>query len=364
MWEAARAAVGAAQTALTAAADLPMDVADNLGTLVSSLDSRLGGIETARMDTGPSEEAQAEAMSVAMAIARDGMDMSSIALLAGLEADPFAVGGGKVTERPVTPDEDSDDFAKSADAAVAIVDRAGSMYTHVMEDDAGTMNLDESATTTVVVYTDIEDPADEAYSVYYSEAAAPGRDAVEAADADGVLSLTEDDIEGNHELFMGDFGITAPHQTIPGPADDGDTEDVDEAEVSIMGSFNGIPGTFACVETCSRSSDEDGNLSGFGGTWTFTPAEQEMGDDPYMVVGVIDDTDYLDFGYWKVEGTDQDGDATLTVGTFARGEMQHVRLDDVVGTASYTGAATGLYMKKTFDQDGDVTPVSSGPVHG
>ena len=138
--------------------------------------------------------------------------------------------------------------------------------------------------------------------------------------------------------------------------------DVDEAEVSIMGSFNGIPGTFACdTQTdCSRSSDEDGNLSGFGGTWTFTPAEQEMGDDPYMVVGVIDDTDYLDFGYWKVEGTDQDGDATLTVGTFARGEMQHVSLDDVVGTASYTGAATGLYMKKTFDQDGDVTPVSSG----
>ena len=32
----------------------------------------------------------------------------------------------------------------------------------------------------------------------------------------------------------------------------------------------------------------------------------------------------------------------------------------MVGTASYTGAATGLYMKKTFDQDGAVTPVSSG----
>ena len=101
---------------------------------------------------------------------------------------------------------------------------------------------------------------------------------------------------------------------------------MNEAEVSIMGSFNGIPGTFACDTDCSRSSDEDGNLSGFGGTWTFTPAEQEMGDDPYMVVGVIDDTDYLDFGYWKVEGTDQDGDATLTVGTFARGEMQHMSL--------------------------------------
>ena len=95
------------------------------------------------------------------------------------------------------------------------------MYTHVMEDNALTMNLDESATTTVVVYTDIEDPADEAYSVYYSvDAAAIGRDAVTSADADGVLDLAENDIVGNHELFMGDFGITAAHQTIPGPAND------------------------------------------------------------------------------------------------------------------------------------------------
>ena len=364
----AAALVTAARTALTGATALDADATTSLTNQVASVETQIADIQTA-VAARPTPEQIAEEEKAAANVAAEGERVAgaigpdgTLSTYAGTDNDAatFTVNGGEVADEDADTAADMDNFAKSADAPLAIIDWAGSMYTHMVEDDADTENVDESMTTTVVSYTDIEDPEDQAYSVYYSADAASGREAVDTANAAGVLQLDENDIAGNHELFIGDFGITAAYQTIPGPADDGDTADVDEAEVSIMGSFNGIPGTFECASECERSSDKDGNLSGLGGSWTFTPAEQEMGDDPYMVAGVIDDTDYLDFGYWMVGGTDADGEATLTVGTFARGEMQHTSIADVDGTASYSGAATGLYMKKTFDTDGAVTPVASG----
>ena len=324
------------------------------------------GMVEAAMGTNVPAGVAAEAMGLAMAIARDDMDMSSIAALADLDADPFAVDGGEVTERPVTMDNENDDFAAGA-APATILGWAGATYAHMVEDDADTMDADESVTTTVVSYTNIEAAKNQAYSAYYPANASSGpggSDPWEAvtsvADEDGVLNLNEQDIAGNSGLFTGNFGITAAHQTIPAPTNDTTTEDVNEAMVEITGSFHGIPGTFACDSGCSRTSDGDGNLSLLGGAWTFTPTVPEGDDlDDIMVAGVIPDADYIDFGYWIVESQGNDG-TEYEVGTYAMGEAEHTGVNNITGTASYSGAATGVYMDKTFAADGSPNPRSSG----
>ena len=80
------------------------------------------------------------------------------------------------------------------------------------------------------------------------------------------------------------------------------------------------------------------------------------------MVGVAD-TDYLHFGYW-LQGTEGEDGTTYGVSTFAGGSQVQVfsvsaaRL--LEGTAKYAGPATGMFVKKTFDQSGVGTPSSSG----
>ena len=250
-----------------------------------------------------------------------------------------------------------DDFAMAAYAPASITGWQGAKYTRTTDADADASTPE--MTDTVVRYTDQADPTDQAYSVYYTSGTVGDREAVSGVSADGVLTIDTNTIAGNHALFMGDFGITAAHQTIPAPTDDGTTEDVDEAMVSVMGSFNGVPGAFACPSGCTRSSDEDGNLSGLGGSWTFTPAEVADGADPHMVVGVIADPEYLTFGHWRRDTVDDDG-TTSAISAFAIGNMGTEHTAQVTGTAKYAGPASGTYMKKTFDGDGNPTPIASG----
>ena len=99
---AARTAVAAAQAALTAGTDLPQDVEDALSTLVSSLDSRLGGIETARANAA---EEKAAAEMAAAGIAKDtkaaGTKVTAIATEAAqgtTDTPPDAGLGGSVAD--------------------------------------------------------------------------------------------------------------------------------------------------------------------------------------------------------------------------------------------------------------------------
>ena len=341
---AARGAVTAAQAALDATTDLPQDVSDNLRTLITSLGSRLRGIETAHMGIDPA--VIAEGMRVAEAIGPMSTRPTD---------PPFMANGRKLTEAPVTEEDMDDDFAMAAYAPASITGWQGAKYTRTTAAVAATM-LPEM-TDTVIRYTDQADATDQAYTVYYTSETVGMREAVTAVDEDGVLQLDVDDI-ANHALFMGDFGITAPYQMIPAPENDMDT-DADERIVSVMGSFNGVPGTFDCDEMCSRSSDKDGNLRALGGAWTFTPAEVAEGADPHMVAGVIPDPDYLTFGHWRRDTVGDDG-TTSGISAFAMGNIPHTAQTTLTGSAKYAGPASGMYMKKTFDGNGNPTPIASG----
>ena len=245
-------------------------------------------------------------------------------------------------------------FALSDDSPAAIDGWAGSMYTRMRADDADTEDTDEFLMDTVVSYTNEEAGTEEDYATWFSTSDAGSRDGVASATAAGVLTLSGDQT-GNHGLFSTAFGITAPHQTVPITHAQGETE------TEFDGMFTGVPGTFTCSGTCSVASDSDGNLITLTGTWEFTPTMAqgvELAD--IMVPGVIRDDDYLTFGYWLRATNDEDGALQYAFRAFAQGMPATADISSVTDTASYSGAATGLFVRNEFKSDGSSTPVGAG----
>ena len=180
-------------------------------------------------------------------------------------------------------------------------------------------------------------------------------------------------------LFSLSFGITAPNQTVPashhddpdttGTQHDNPATEAVETSSSWTGTFAGVSGTFTCTgDTCTASSDHEGNLSSLAGTWVFRPAGSGTGghaegDDlaNIMVEGVVPDADFMIFGYWEQAVTDDEGDTTYSMLPIADGKRDYGTVSSVTGTASYTGPATGMYMKKSLTPDGQPTdPFTSG----
>ena len=271
-------------------------------------------------------------------------------------------------------------FTKSEDAPASIAESGweGGTYTRTTRD-GGVTNMD-----TVVKYNDKAPNTAQSYNVYFSgtNVSANTNMASVAVDngedaTDGILSIAGGEIVGNHGLFTGDFGITGPHQTIPATPNDPDTT-ADESVKKIVGTFRGIPGTFECTGTaCTQSSDKDGNLSALGGTWTFTPdgIKNQQGNvltgtalttamTRIMVAGVVPDPDFMILGYWMRTSTAADGKVTHSMLPIHDGLRDYGDLTTgtgVVGTATYTGPATGLYTRNALTSEGTPTgPYSSG----
>ena len=128
------------------------------------------------------------------------------------------------------------------------------------------------------------------------------------------------------------------------------------------GMFHGVPGKYACTASpCSVSTNNRGEISTLGGTWTFTPNNLQTGVTGHMVQGAVNDTDYLTFGYW-VQEDDEDGE--IGVGTFVDGTRLNTTyasaLVNLEGTAEYEGKAGGKFVRKTLASDGAATIVDGG----
>ena len=336
----------------------------------------------------------AEGMRIAMAIDPDSTRADADAVTAGNQLPFFSIRGGMVTnDDPSDTPDAADDLTKLDDMPATVDGWTGAMHmrTTETEDDSATTDTDETMTVVdkVVSYTDFTMPGPESFDAYYTTASGglpddqTDADSVvagdpyvdwptvvnSAADVDHDSDVDTEEVRrltlsvaaivaAERDLFVASqFGITAPHQNIPAPTDDASTSDVNEAMVSFTGTFHGVSGTFACDTGCSISSDENSKLDALGGTWTFTPDDTSM-----MVAGVKRDVDYLDFGYWLQTTTDSDGTMSHKVLAFAQGERNYGDVSSVNGTASYNGAATGLYVKKTaFDPvTGAIADAKSG----
>ena len=215
-------------------------------------------------------------------------------------------------------------------------------------------------TDTLTVFTNVDDAKSQAYSMYYSAANAADRDGVTSAIESGALTLSVGEDTGMLKLFSGSKLPSGANQNFNIPEDDGSTPTVEENKFS--GTFNGVPGTYACTTgTCSASTNADSKLT-LTGSWSFTPTEKDL--TSISLPGVVFDSDYLSFGYWVKKTEDSDGKTDYGVGTFFDGSQNFsTTLTAVVGTATYSGKAAGMYGRKTLDQYGGVVAGSATSGH-
>ena len=226
----------------------------------------------------------------------------------------------------------------------------------------------EKVTDTLTVYTNAEDNADQAYQMYYESGDVAARDGITsiADNSDigtgddaymaNVITFSDDVSDISDEIVATRFRVGNDITASGTFTDDEDTEDLKENEV--IGSFNGIPGTYICTAgNCTIGTDENGRVDTFTGTWTFTPTEA---GSKMMVQDVIPDADFLTFGYWLQATEQDDGSTKYGINSFYAGAQPFAAGLTVEGTAEYSGKATGMYARKTFNDKGVGTPTSSG----
>ena len=170
--------------------------------------------------------------------------------------------------------------------------------------------------------------------------------------ADDALGITGG-VDGNVGLISGveEFPSAELQNAVPF-----------KANTSYAGMLDGASGTFTCSGAgCTLSTDGDGKLSGVSSNndntpnWYFIPSDG----------ATVDVNDYLRFGFWLNDSTDSDGDRSYDIDAFYGGALATPRAAgyqsaNLRGTASYSGAATGAYMRKTFNEDSTVNPVAGG----
>ena len=191
-------------------------------------------------------------------------------------------------------------------------------------------------------------------------AASPGRGSVFSADSAGVLTLEAVVAKGDGRLFVAS-GFPTGNRQVFTFVDDIATTGNDEGMPSLTGSFHEVPGTYACASDCSITAGTDGNVASFGGgPWTFTPTPLVAGADAYEVNGVDADDEYVAFGFWKE--VDEDGNATGVTAIWQGGDqVTNTAMNDIVGgDVSYSGDATGKYVRKTLTPDGHVSTLAGG----
>jgi hypothetical protein len=215
-----------------------------------------------------------------------------------------------------------------------------------------------ASTDFVAVYNNKEADKPTAYRTVYADCAVSGDGACEDntgydSIASGVITFDSDPTELSDMIMATLFDGIQNRGQVQVPVDDAGT---DAKENEVAGTFHGVPGTYTCTggSACTVMRDMDGVLD-LGDNWTFTPKVLAEGADPHMVA--VEDDDYLHFGFWKNTSEDKDGDPVLMANGVFGGAMMSVLTDlrsqELEGSATYSGAATGKYVRKEFDSDGE-----------
>jgi hypothetical protein len=272
---------------------------------------------------------------------------------------PTGIGavGKKVTRADDTADAPKFTASDMSAPSVGVKGWSGGLYERTMD----------KVATIVTVYTNQEAPGPLTYQEYYTNALQMDRDgitSIEDADTGNVLTFETSVSDLSKEMrFSSDMFPTGPSAVYTYKDDEPDTENVDESAGSdgrqeFDGMFHGIAGTYECTGTagCRATNNKDGNLAYLDGTWTFTPKKATG-----KVAGVDPDADFMQFGYWVDATTDDEGDTTYGVSTFASGAdvFSISAAQQLTGSAKYKGPAGGLYVLKTGPVENAV-PTSSG----
>ena len=214
------------------------------------------------------------------------------------------------------------------------------------------------------VFTDIEEADDEAWEDYFGD---------DAADATGLVTLSGRDGAGDEPPIIAERVSSGVLPRAPEGADSSELREIATAAkttaTTIRGTFYGVSGVYTCPATtlCTVARDRDGVLTFVGLTFTPTVSATDTltGDDATVKAKYADpDGNYTHFGYWMRSTTLRDGTKTHMIETFhGGGNATPLALGDgttttVQGTATYYGAAAGVYVKN--DGAGDSLVVTDG----
>ena len=190
-----------------------------------------------------------------------------------------------------------------------------------------------------------------------------------------ITFATNDDVSDLAKRFAAESFPSSASQTYTYHTDDEydalgemNTGATDVRGQKFDGMFHGISGEYACGDggtagACQATTNNQGNVVTLEGDWTFTPDNVELGVTGHMVQGVVNDTDYLTFGYWVQKDEDED-ETTIGVSTFVSGtaltDQYITALANLEGTADYEGKAAGKFVKKTLSPEGAATVTDGG----
>ena len=182
------------------------------------------------------------------------------------------------------------------------------------------------------IFTNLHGPEPQLYGAFATDHAAAGNGISESAGELTFGSTASLDVKN----------IVVSTGLIPSAPSTGQQSTITlAANGSVMGSYYGIAGTFACGSTaCVITRDDKGKI-GTNNDITFTPTASGAARNNAIVMNAVDDDEYLHFGYWMDGGE---------IYTFV-GEKNYGGLvadySSFNTTATYKGAAGGYYTHST-----------------
>ena len=303
-----------------------------------------------------------------------GTKEMAIATEAGQTTDAGLGGSveqGVTSTYSMTIEHDGDNaVVKIADTAMAgdddpkfmqAMDLGGGRTMHVR-----TMEADDDGNVmeeVVVVSTDIEAPTATAFAMVETLDIRKDRETADEDNPNDSLTVAagQDDVnlpKIKSTGFPAALGSTVTH-TFEQSADDGDDVtpgDQPRDAAEVMGTYDGAMGTYTCDgnNLCTVTVNGEGEVTAVSTGWTFTPATDATID--------VADADYLHYGFWLMRTTDKDGVLTYNeVETFAGSSIAaYGDVSVVTGRATYSGGATGVYVKNVSNPDGTIASRTSG----
>ena len=175
---------------------------------------------------------------------------------------------------------------------------------------------------TVMIYTDIEAPADVLFTTEYAD------DLTDILETDALAKLAMAAQFPTGTSNSREYGGTSGNPT------------------SFRGTFAGVDGVFSCdvAAGCTLSTNASGELIApdTGEDWSFSA------DMPNAATVKDPDTAYAYFGWWL--NKPDTATSTHDVDVFAGGTTGHAAnvTNAMTGTATYSGPAAGMYITKDF----------------
>ena len=320
---AADTAVAAARKAISDAANVPAEEkAANTGTV----DALAGRLTVAKTSRTAAMKAAADAAKMANAAAGK-------ALKGALGSNPLGhldrttnTGGAALAAGSLTVDQTQGTLAADP-AAVALRagDSAGALGAWSGTNYALT-NAGTGVSNSAVVYTNRAAPKTYSIAARYATAGnipASGGTYTAGTGGKGELSLADSSPDSN---IKADVFPTAGTKTF--------TPTAPATEILVPGTYHGASGTYRCSGTCTATVTSTGiSLSA---DWVFAHGAGAM-------VSVAD-VNYLFFGWWLTK--DKDGMPTAAsafTGTAGNAPAALSGVDDLVGSATYSGHAAGKF---------------------